>query len=87
MDGIDGRRANIILGQGKNDGNGEKRILEVITYLKPESTGLADRFLWAMREREELWMAIWLLAWAPGKIKLPSMRWKKHGKEESRIRF
>lgn len=47
---------------------GGKWILEVITYLKPESIGLADRFLWAMTEREELWMAIRLLAWAPGKI-------------------
>lgn len=62
-DGIDGREANLItLGPGKNGGNGEKRVLEVFIYLRSEAIGLADRFLRVMKEREELWMTIRLLA-------------------------
>lgn len=48
----------ITLGPGKYGRSGAKWILEVFIYLKPESTGSADKFLWVMTEREGLWIAI-----------------------------
>lgn len=40
----------IIFGPGKNYINGEKWILEEFIYLRPESTGFADRILWVMKK-------------------------------------
>lgn len=42
----------IIFGPGKNCRNGEKWILDVFIYLRPESTEFADRILWVIKKEK-----------------------------------